>query len=127
MHPEDDSIVDDSLAVGPLDDYSKPYSEKCEHCGGAWHGQPSSWNANPKLLNRDRVREGCPGAYATDEQVAQWHKGKVTIAIIDVPNATPWMPMIVGTSIRRQGFGFSATDFGSSPTDIQVYLCRSDG
>ncbi|QDF19394.1 hypothetical protein [Mycolicibacterium fortuitum] len=33
-----DALVDDQLAGGPRDDYSKPYTERCPQCGGSWHG-----------------------------------------------------------------------------------------
>lgn len=78
MNPEDDVInsidqlVTDSLAVGPTDNYCVPYRERCEHCNGPWHGQPATWNPTT-LFRQDRgIKEGCPGAYATAEQVAEW-------------------------------------------------------
>jgi hypothetical protein len=46
-----DALVDESLAHGPTDDYSRSYSERCGACGLEWHGE-----ANPY---------GCPGAYGT--------------------------------------------------------------
>lgn len=33
-----DQLVDEQMAPGPRDDYSKPYTERCPKCGGSWHG-----------------------------------------------------------------------------------------
>lgn len=81
-NPEDDVVKDidqlitDSLTVRQQDDYSRPYAERCEHCGGPWHGQASDWN-NTGIWRVDRgIGEGCPGAYATAEQMAEWEKLK---------------------------------------------------
>lgn len=47
----------ESLAHGPTDDYARPYQERCDTCYGEWHGLPAF---------------GCPGAYATPEQHAEY-------------------------------------------------------
>lgn len=78
-NPEDDQLITDSLAVRSQDDYNRPYTEKCEHCGGPWHGQSADWNPTG-IWRADRgVKEGCPGAYATDKQVAEWGKLKKVV------------------------------------------------
>ena len=80
MNPENDAIdqlVNDSLAACHQDSYDKPYSERCEHCSGSWHGQPRSWQQSvPGMWTQDSIKPGCPGAYATEEQVAKWHELK---------------------------------------------------
>ena len=52
-----DALVNESLAHGPTDDYARPYQERCDTCYGEWHGLPAY---------------GCPGAYATPEQHAEY-------------------------------------------------------
>ena len=52
-----DQLVNESLAHGPTDDYERPYVERCDTCYGEWHGLPAY---------------GCPGAYATPEQHAEY-------------------------------------------------------
>lgn len=64
-HPEDkvldviDQLVDESLKK-PKDDYNAPFSEACQYCGYEWHGSTNGI--------------GCPGVFATDQQVALWRK-----------------------------------------------------
>lgn len=55
----------------PLDDYSQDRYVKCELCHGNWHGLP---------------RRGCPGAYATPQQLQAWcDEHSKSIATLDVP------------------------------------------
>jgi len=59
-----DELVDHSLATpyhrrsGYDNDINQ---DRCGHCLGYWHGLTDE-------------NTGCPGAFATDEQIAQWHE-----------------------------------------------------
>jgi hypothetical protein len=61
QHVLDDieALVNEELTHTP-DDYHRNNERyvKCELCQGLWHGLPA--------------HNGCPGAYATEEQVAAW-------------------------------------------------------
>ena len=73
-NPEDsvissiEALIDESLATGPVDDYSVDCYDKCLTCRDSWHGLPHE-------------RNGCPGAYARGYAKREWkrqreeHKG----------------------------------------------------
>ena len=69
-----DELVDESLAPGPVDDYSVNRYDRCDLCRNDWHGLPSG---------------GCPGAYATEAEVEEYrsapsaHSGGYTLADIE--------------------------------------------
>lgn len=60
-----DELVDESLNHGPTDDYDRPWTERCELCSDEWHGLEG---------NGEVGVQGCPGAYATDEQIERWRE-----------------------------------------------------
>lgn len=60
------ALEDQAIAAGPTDDYSAPYKARCPHCEGDWHGMPV---VGDPTHQRQR---GCPGAYATGEQVVEF-------------------------------------------------------
>ena len=64
-----DALVDESLDHGPTDDYDAPYAETCHVCRREWHGIP---------------QYGCPGAYATKEQVKRYRGPKFSTSIPSV-------------------------------------------
>jgi len=64
MSDDIDNLVEESIRRGPLDSYAKPYSEKCELCGGAWHGIKRETEPQEELPYMDYFDGDCPGAYS---------------------------------------------------------------
>jgi hypothetical protein len=66
-----DQLVDEQLARGETGyDLGQ---DRCELCGGPWHGAPSqSPTEREDLLRRPR----CPGAFADDAQREQWQRDR---------------------------------------------------
>jgi hypothetical protein len=61
-------LVDEELARG--EPYGDLEQDRCELCGGPWHGAPTHFSAGVEDLSHP----GCPGAFASDTQREQWHR-----------------------------------------------------
>lgn len=106
-HPEDgvvaaiDAMVDQSIAHGPTDDYEKNYSEKCELCGGDWHGL---------------AHENCPGTYADaprdPDEDCYCVPCTMPMGLIGGLAAAIWE-----TCLRGVDYDFGATDYDVPLTD----------
>jgi hypothetical protein len=65
MNPEDevidaiDELIDDAIERGPTDDYDAEWLCTCRDCSHEWHGL-------------ECLRCGCPGAYASIEERAEY-------------------------------------------------------
>lgn len=93
-----DALVNESLAHGPTDDYARPWQERCDTCYGEWHGLPAF---------------GCPGAYATPEQHAEYLQShRPNIGHIPIwPTYTYYESFAPGTAVNDQALeGY--TDIG---------------
>ena len=60
-----DELVDHELAQPIVDDYNVNRYDKCETCGGDWHGLP---------VMLDWTERSCPGAWASDEVKNVWRE-----------------------------------------------------
>jgi hypothetical protein len=56
------ALVAESLLAQRMDDYNRPWTERCEHCHHQWHGLRCS---TPGTFAGCL----CPGAFATDEEI----------------------------------------------------------
>jgi len=65
-----DRLVDEQLARGELG--GDVDQDRCELCGGPWHGAPTYITDETD----ERHFHGCPGAFASDTQLQQWHRDR---------------------------------------------------
>jgi hypothetical protein len=65
-----DQLVDEQLARG--ENGGNLDQDRCELCGGPWHGAPTDFAAGAQDLHHP----GCPGAFANDTQREQWHRDR---------------------------------------------------
>lgn len=89
-----DALVDEQLR-NPQNNYNALYAERCDLCHQEWHGLPSELT-------------GCPGAYATNEQRADWH-----------PIDSVWSQVTILT-------GFNLEDIGDYLDHIRTALPQHD-
>jgi hypothetical protein len=65
-----DRLVDEQLARGELG--GDVDQDRCELCGGPWHGAPTDSTDDAEDLRHPR----CPGAFADDTQRDQWQRDR---------------------------------------------------
>lgn len=112
-----DELVEESLARPISDDYSLPWRERCELCGGDWHGLPDT-------------DFGCPGAFATDEQreafaATGWEKDPEPTS-----SYAPWLLLLDGPgpyTLAQIAALNGAAWAGRGPTWRELVALTSDG
>jgi hypothetical protein len=91
-----DQPVNDSLASPIVDNYDVNRYEKCDMCGGDWHGLPEyTW-----------AGRSCPGGWASDEAKAVWRNmfsRPTEQAKFSSSNSSNWMFTDVGAANMRSG------------------------
>lgn len=107
-----DALVNESLAHGPTDDYERPWQERCDTCYGEWHGLPAF---------------GCPGAYATPEQHAEYLQShRPNIGHIPIwPTYTYYESFAPGTAVNDQALeGYTDIGYVDSVESVHIHEDR---
>lgn len=79
---EIDRLVNEQMRQR-MDDYSRDFTERCEHCGEAWHGLPGTGATDS--YDHGLGEKGCPGAFADEEEVAAWRAKRYPTPPKDMP------------------------------------------
>ena len=66
-----DALINESLAAGPVDDYTVNRYDKCWHCGRDWHGMPIT--AHIEAMRRTgRYEEGLSPGRRRQPRALPW-------------------------------------------------------